>query len=441
MRISFSILLLTLTLGTPVANASPLKALVGGRLIDGYGGAPLDNSVVLIDGDRIKAVGKVGELQIPEGTEVISTAGMSVLPGLWDMHVHLMIVGHGDYSYWDKTYPPLYRSTIMPAAAKQLLMAGVTSARDLGAPLDDILAIRDGIRKGAIPGPTLYVSGPFLQHEPYPGTELFRWGIKGVDDARAKVKKLADAGVDVIKLIDQDQMTMDEVRAVVDEAHKRKLPVVAHSHRVEEIRRGLQAGVDCFEHTGLGTAPEYPADIYEMMKGRANTLFWTPTISPLLLFEETRDGFPERLDDPRWQAGLPPDLVKDIRQSLAHPDRLDYFRLVPSRHPTLKRKFEQLRQSGAILLVGTDSGVPLNFHSDSTWREIDDWVNVFGVPAMDAIRAATFWPAVALKVETEVGTVTPGKKADIIAVRGDVLRHVDLLQNLDVIVKGGVRYK
>ncbi|HSS77255.1 MAG TPA: amidohydrolase family protein [Thermoanaerobaculia bacterium] len=434
-------LLLTLTLGTPVANASPLKALVGGRLIDGYGGAPLDNSVVLIDGDRIKAVGKVGELQIPEGTEVISTAGMSVLPGLWDMHVHLMIVGHGDYSYWDKTYPPLYRSTIMPAAAKQLLMAGVTSARDLGAPLDDILAIRDGIRKGAIPGPTLYVSGPFLQHEPYPGTELFRWGIKGVDDARAKVKKLADAGVDVIKLIDQDQMTMDEVRAVVDEAHKRKLPVVAHSHRVEEIRRGLQAGVDCFEHTGLGTAPEYPADIYEMMKGRANTLFWTPTISPLLLFEETRDGFPERLDDPRWQAGLPPDLVKDIRQSLAHPDRLDYFRLVPSRHPTLKRKFEQLRQSGAILLVGTDSGVPLNFHSDSTWREIDDWVNVFGVPAMDAIRAATFWPAVALKVETEVGTVTPGKKADIIAVRGDVLRHVDLLQNLDVIVKGGVRYK
>ena len=441
MRIPFSILLLALTLGTPVAHASPLKALVGGRLIDGYGGAPLDNSVVLVDGDRIKAVGKVGELQIPEGTEVISTAGMSVLPGLWDMHVHLMIVGHGDYSYWDKTYPPLYRSTIMPAAAKQLLMAGVTSARDLGAPLDDILAIRDGIRKGAIPGPTLYVSGPFLQHEPYPGTELFRWGIKGADDARAKVKKLADAGVDVIKLIDQDQMTLEEVRAVVDEAHKRKLPVVAHSHRVEEIRRGLQAGVDCFEHTGLGTAPEYPADIYEMMKGRANTLFWTPTISPLLLFEETRDGFPERLDDPRWQAGLPPELVKDIRQSLAHPDRLDYFRLVPARHPTLKRKFEQLRQSGAILLVGTDSGVPLNFHSDSTWREIDDWVNVFGVPAMDAIRAATFWPAVALKVETEVGTVTPGKKADIIAVRGDVLRHVDLLQNLDVIVKGGVRYK
>jgi imidazolonepropionase-like amidohydrolase len=435
------VLFVLFVLGPTPATAAPLKALVGGRLIDGHGGTPLENSVVLIEGDRIKAVGRVGEVPIPKGAEVISTEGMSVLPGLWDMHVHLMIVGHGDYEHWDKTYPPLFRSTIMPAAAKQLLMAGVTSARDLGAPLEDILAIRDGIKKGEIPGPTLYVSGPFLQHEPYPGTERFRWGIQGPDDARAKVDRLADAKVDVIKLIDQDQMTMDEVHALVDEAHKRGLPVVAHSHRVEEIRRGLAAGVDCFEHTGLGTAPEYPPDVFDGMKGRANTLFWTPTIGPLLLYQETRDEFPERLDDPRWQAGLPPGVVKDIRDSLAHPDRLDYFRYVPGRRPTLKRKFEQLRQSGVVLLIGTDSGVPLNFHSDSTWREIDTWVNVFGVPAMDAIRAATFWPAVAMKVEKEVGTISPGKRADVIAVRGDVLRHVDLLQDVDVVIKGGVRYK
>src|SRR6185295_11541143 len=292
-NVSILVVALAVLASAPGA-AAPIKALVGGRLIDGYGGPPLDNSVVVVEGDRIKAVGRVGEVAIPDGAEVISTEGMSVLPGLWDMHVHLMIVGHGDYVHWDKTYPPLYRSTIMPAAAKQLLMAGVTSARDLGAPLDDILFIRESIKKGEIPGPTLYVSGPFLQHEPYPGTELFRWGIKGEADARAKVKRLADAGVDVIKLIDQDQMTMGEVRAVVDEAHKRGLPVVAHSHRAEEIRRGIQAGVDCFEHTGLGTAPEYPPDVFDMMRGRANTLFWTPTIGPLLLYQETRDDFPER---------------------------------------------------------------------------------------------------------------------------------------------------
>jgi imidazolonepropionase-like amidohydrolase len=231
------------------------------------------------------------------------------------------------------------------------------------------------------------------------------------------------------------------VRAVVDEAHKRKLPVVAHSHRAEEIRRGIAAGVDCFEHTGLGTAPEYPEDVFALMKGRANTLFWTPTISPLLLYEETRDGFSERIDDPRWQAGLPPEVVADVRQSLAHLDRLAYFQYVPKRRPTLARKFEQLRQSGVILLVGTDSGVPLNFHSDSTWREIDAWVNTFGVDPMEAIRAATYWPAVQLKVDREVGTVSQGKWADIIAVRGDVLRHVDLLQDVDLVLKHGIRYK
>ena len=115
----------------------------------------------------------------------------------------------------------------MPASAKQLLLAGVTSARDLGAPLEASISVRDKINSGKIPGATIYVSGPFIQKAPYPGTELFRWGVSGMDDARAKVKKLADAGVNVVKLIDQDQMTVDEVRAVVDEAHKRGLPVVA----------------------------------------------------------------------------------------------------------------------------------------------------------------------------------------------------------------------
>jgi imidazolonepropionase-like amidohydrolase len=425
----------------PAQPAAEVTALVGGRLIDGYGGRPLDRSVVLIAGDRIQATGRVGELAVPPGAEVISTAGMSVLPGLWDAHVHLMIVGHADYDHWDKTYPRLLRSTIMPAAARQLLLAGVTSARDLGAPLDDILAVREAVRRGDIPGPTLYVTGPFLQHEPYPGTEAYRWGIHGAEDARAKVRKLAAAKVDLIKLIDQDQMQMDEVRAVVAEAHAHGLPVVAHSHRPEEIRRGIAAGVDCFEHTGLGSSPEYPPDVYELMKGRAHTLYWTPTIAPLLLYAYTRDDFPERIDDPRWQAGLPEAVVADVRGSLAQLDRLAYFQLVGKRLPTLARKFQQLRDSGVVMLIGTDSGIPLNFHSDSTWREIDAWVNVFGVPAMDAIRAATYWPAVFMKVDKDVGTVAAGKLADVIAVRGDVLRHVDLLQNVDLVIKHGVRYK
>jgi imidazolonepropionase-like amidohydrolase len=422
-----------------------VKALVGGTLIDGYGSTPLRNSVVIIEGERIKAVGQVGTLAVPSGAEVISTEGMTVLPGLWDMHVHLMINGHSDYAHWDKTYPPMMESVIMPSSARQLLMAGVTSARDLGAPLKASIAVRERIKKGEIPGPTLYVSGPFIQHEPYPGTDYVRWGVKGVDEARAKVRTLAEAGVDVIKLIDQDQMTMDEVQAVVDEAHKRKLPVVAHSHRPEEIRRGLQVGVDCFEHTGLATAPEYPAEIIAMIRERTakmslGPLFWTPTVQGLLNYEYVRDN-PEQLDDPSWQVGLPQSIIDDINNSLKKPGQLGYYQITPLRRPTLARKIAQLNESGVVLLIGTDSGIPMNFHSQTTWRELDAWVNHFGIDPMVAIRAATYWPSVAMKVSDQVGTVTEGKYADIIAVRGDVLRHIALLQDVDIVIKHGRRWK
>jgi imidazolonepropionase-like amidohydrolase len=422
-----------------------LKALVGGTLIDGYGGPPLRNSVILVEGERIKAIGSVGQLAVPPGAEVISTEGMSVLPGLWDMHVHLMINGHSDYTHWDKTYLPRFESVIMPASARQLLRAGVTSARDLGAPLEASINVRDAIRRGSIPGPTLYVSGPFIQKAPYPGTGAFRWGVTGPEDARAKVRKLADAGVDCIKLIDHDQMTMEELRAVVDEAHQRKLPVIAHSHRPEEIRRGLQVGVDGFEHTGLATAPEYPAEIIAALRERTaqmalGPLFWTPTLQGLLNYESVREN-PEQLDDPSWQEGLPPEIVADIKQSIAHPDRLSYNQLTASRRPTIARKFQQLRESGAVLLIGTDSGIPMNFHSQTTWRELDAWVNRLGVPPMEAIRAATYWPAVAARAQQDSGTVSEGKYADIIAVRGDVLRHINLLQDVRMVVKHGRRYK
>jgi len=418
---------------------------VGGTLIDGYGGKPLQNSVIIIEGERIKAIGVVGQLQIPSGAEVISTEGMSVMPGLWDMHVHLYINGHSNYAHWDKKYLKAAKDIIMPASAHQLLMGGVTSARDLGGPLEASLSVRDRINKGELPGPTMYMSGPFIQHAPYPGTESFRWGVNGVADARAKVQQLAKAGVNCIKLIDQDDMTMEEVMAVVDEAHKNKLKVVGHSHRPEEIRRGMKAGVDCFEHTGLAAAPEYPDDIMAMIKERTakmslGPLFWTPTVEGLYNFENVRDN-PEHLDNTTWHLDLPDSIIKDIKQSIAKPGQLSYFQLNPIRKPTLERKVKQLKEAGVVLLIGTDSGIPMKFHSQSTWNELDVWVNKFGFDPMYTIRAATYWPSVAMGVDKDFGTLSEAKYADIIAVKGDVLRHIDLLQDVKIVVKKGKRYK
>ena len=192
---------------------SQKTALVGGTLIDGYGNTPIYDSVILINGETIIDIGTIGNINVPKGYEVVSTEGMSVMPGLWDMHVHLMINGHSDYAYWDKTYPKLFKDVIMPSSAHQLLMAGVTSARDLGGPLEESLQVRDMINSGEIPGPTMYMSGPFIQKKPYPGTELFRWGVNGEKDARNKIKILAKAGVDLIKLIAQDPVSYTHLRA------------------------------------------------------------------------------------------------------------------------------------------------------------------------------------------------------------------------------------
>lgn len=428
----------------PAANAGKL-ALVGGTLVDGTLREPIRDSVVIVDGERIVAVGSVGDLPVPPDAEVISTEGMTVMPGLWDMHVHLMINGHADYDYWDKHYLDKQRDVIMPASAEQLLMAGITSARDLGGPLEDSLAVRDAINAGKIPGPTMYMSGPFIQKKPYPGTEAFRWGVDSPADARAKVRRLAEAGVDVIKLIDQDQMSEAEVAAIVDEAHKHRLPVIAHAHRPEEVRRGLRHGVDGFEHTGFAAAPEFPPDVMEALKERTanmalGPLFWTPTVEGLYNFPYTVRNH-EFIDNDSWHRGLPPEIVADIRKSLEHPERISYFQQTPQRQPTLRRKFDQLRQAGVLMLVGTDSGIPMKFHSQSTWNELDVWVNQFGVPAVDAIRAATYWPAVAMRVDDKYGTVTEGKYADIVAVRGDALRQVALLQDIDMVIKHGKRVK
>ena len=427
------------------SSTAQTKALVGGTLIDGFGGTPIQNSVIIIEDDKIVKVGHQGNTQVPAGAEVISTEGMSVMPGLWDMHVHLMINGHSDYKHWDTTYLKDLADIIMPSSAVQLLKAGVTSARDLGAPLDASLSVRDRINNGELMGPTMYMSGPFIQHKPYPGTEAFRWGVSGERDARAKVKKLADAGVDCIKLIDQDQMTMEEVHAVVDEAHKHNLTVVGHSHRPDEIRRGLAAGVDNFEHTGLSSAPEYPEDVMTLIKERTakmnlGPLFWTPTVEGLYNYEYMRDN-PEKLDNDCWHEGLPQRIIDDIESSIQHPGRLPYFQLTPSRRPTLERKVKQLIDAGVVLLVGTDSGIPMKFHCQSTWNELDVWVNEFDIDPMYAIKSATYWPAKMMGVDDDYGTISEGKYADIIAVDGDVLRYISLLQNVDMVIKHGKRVK
>ena len=416
-------------------------AVVGGRIIDGYGGPVMENGVVLVAGERIVAVGRQGEVTVPNGVTVIDANGHTVLPGLIDMHVHLHLLGHGDYKRWDDLYGTRDAGLVMPIAAKQLLLAGVTSARDMGARLSDILAVKRRIAAGEIAGPRLFVSGPFIQHAPYEEYEKdLRWGVSGPDDAREKVQRLIDAGVDFIKLIDQDQMTREEVRAVVETAHRNGKPVVAHAHRMDEIRVGLDAGVDGFEHTGLGTAPGYADDVLQRLRERNSALYWTPTISPLFTLFESGTVFPERLDDRSWREGMPAEMATEIRRSLSAISQLPYYALFPSRIPILPRKFQQLRETGVRMMIGTDAGIPSMFHGDATWREMAKWREL-GVPPMEIIQSATLWPARFLRAEDRIGVLAPGRYADLILVGGDPLTDMTVMRDVRAVVQGGKRIR
>jgi imidazolonepropionase-like amidohydrolase len=254
------------------------------------------------------------------------------------------------------------------------------------------------------------------------------------------VQRIIDMGVDVVKLIDQDQMTDAEVAAVVETAHRNRKLVVAHAHRMDEIRVGLKHGVDDFEHTGLGTAPGYAEDVLQKLRERNSALFWTPTISPLFTMYESGTTFPERLDDPAWRVGMPPEMATEIRTSLEHIPQLPYYALFPSRLPLLPQKFRQLRETGVRLLIGTDAGIPSMFHNDATWREMVKFVEL-GVSPMETIQAATLWPARALRAEDQIGVLAPGRYADIILVRGNPLTDMTVMRDVRAVIKGGTRIR
>ncbi len=425
------------------AQAAAL-VLSGGTVIDGYGNPPIANGIVLIENDRIVAVGGRDQVLVPDGAQVISTEGMTVLPGLWDLQVHLMRLGHGDAARWNETYAPLAERVVMPIAARQLLQAGVTSARDVAAPLQAAIRVRERIREHLLEGPTLYVSGPRLQKLVPAGTEAWQWAVSGAADAKAKVQALAEAGVNYLLLAEVDMWTAEELTAAIGEARLRGLPVHAMAERPGDVERGVLLQLDGFLGTGMGAGP-FPDNVVlalhqRLMQPAARALAWTPAISALLNYEALRVNA-EPLDDPRTTEQLPPLVAADILGSLSNLDRVTAFEMPATRALSLCTKLRQLEDAKLTLLLGSDAGEPGHLHSRATWQEIEFWVRQCGVPVLRAIQAATHDAATAMGVGHETGTLAPGKLADIIAVRGDVLRNPGLLQSVDVVIQRGRRVR
>jgi imidazolonepropionase-like amidohydrolase len=413
-------------------------AIVGGFLIDGFGGTPVADSVVLVKGERIAAVGQEGRLAVPPGARVIDANGYTVMPGLIDTHVHLDILGHGDYPTWHDMVRANY-AEVMERSAAQLLAHGVTTARDAGGELRASVQTRDRIGRGEIPGPRMLVSGGWIQNWPDEQAKRhyrrFNLNVQTPDEAKQAAAALFDGGADVIKAY--TGLTLDQMRAITHEAHRRGKRVGAHVYTDDEIRVAIEGGVDLLDHAGSGHQnPLYSEETLRLVA--RSQIPVAQSIAHRVTLYPAHVSWPERVDNPQLQRELGR-FAEPITESLAGGlAPLSYFSQIQMQMRVAPAAARQLADAGCRIIMGTDSGTPGYFHSEAVWREAEALVRMAGLSPMEVLISTTRLAAQALGVNT--GAVHPGRLADLILVRGNPLDNVIYLQNVERVIKGGVPF-
>src|SRR5262245_56134965 len=455
--ISFLIPLTALTAGGPAASgdrgqartepAGRKLALVGGMLLTGYEVPPIHHAAIVVEGSRIVAAGPASEVKIPSDATIVDTSGRVMLPGLIETHGHLIVLGHGSYDTW---FPWINAhggdamlTRVMEISARQLLMAGVTTTIDLGAPLKASLSIRDRINKGEVVGTRTFVSGPWIARltgAAVNGAMQVGFGglsISSSEEAAREVDRLATAGVDHIKA--HAGLTLDDYKAIVEAAHKRQLRVYAHVYAEDDVRHALDAGVDVLQHVGsAGTAPPYSKELITDIVNAGRPVVVTAA-HRAWVYRDTAE-FPERLQDPGLKRAFGPDIYAEVEDSLKSWWTLGYFQRTDREMLFRERGVKQFIEAGAVMGMGTDSGTPMNFHSEALWREIKVHVDM-GMTPMRAIAAATRVNAQIIGKGRELGTIEPGKIADVIVVTGNPLFDITALAHVETVVKDGVVFK
>jgi imidazolonepropionase-like amidohydrolase len=410
----------------PAASAPEHRVIVRARvLIDGTSAQPRQDQEILIRGDRIVAVYNVGTRPAPAGTQIIDLGAATVLPGLIDSHTHIFLQGEvpaaGGYDIQLLKFPAAYRVARAVVAARRALEQGFTTIRDVeteGAGYGDV-GIKQAVNEGYIPGPRMFVATRSISTtggyplEGYAPEIVVPKGAQLIDgpvEARKAAREQLDHGADWIKvymthrswvdeqgaLVSQPTLTVEELRAVVDEAHGWRKKVACHAYNGVGLQRALDGGCDSIEH-GLELTD---AQITQMIK---QGTWYVPTLA------------------------------------------VYYYDLAPPDTPSGKRdrkrvavhgvSFRKALAAGVKIAFGTDvGGFPW---SDPIAQEFARMVE-FGMTPMQAIQSATSKGADLLGERGELGVVAPGAYADLVAVRGDPLRDVNELKRVGFVMKGGV---
>ncbi|MBL8268489.1 metal-dependent hydrolase family protein [Steroidobacter sp.] len=414
---------LAATFGMFSVAAAETLYITADRMIDVLAGKTIEQPAVIVEGDRIANVGSRSQLPAPAGARQLSLNGMTLLPGLIDMHVHLTFRHdmHG-YRRLGISIPKLAIDSV--AHAEATLLAGFTAARDVHAVGYTDVALRDAINEGRVKGPRLWVSGPSLgatggHSDSNLLAPQFAYHEDGaVDGPWALVQKVREVhkyGADLIKIsatggvitknthFDSQELAPEEISAIVGEAHRLGMKVAAHAHGASGIKNAILAGVDTIEHASF-----IDEEGIKLAKQRGTYLTMDIYNTEYTLAVGEAAGY------------LPESLEKE--------------RIVGRMQ---RESFTRAVKGGARMLFGTDAAL---FPHGQNALQFSRMVQ-FGMTPMQAIQSATADAGRALGAEHDVGAIAIGRFADLIAVPGDPLAEISILEKVPVVIKGGVVVK
>jgi imidazolonepropionase-like amidohydrolase len=388
----------------PGPDKAPAALVVtGARLVDGRGGQPLDDAVVVMTGDRFTAVGPKGKVEIPKGAKVIDARGKTVVPGLIDAHIHFSYFARSeDFATANAAYAA-YRSADL---LRRCLMAGITTVRDVAAYENAGIMARKAFHDGILVGSRPIVCGQGITSTGGHGTEGGAHGtvmeVDGPDGFRQGVRAQLKAGADIIKIL--CPFSREEIIAAVQEAHAHEKFITVHPSQFKAqydfLRWTIEAGADCFEH-----AYAVPDDVIPQIA--AKKISCVPTLSILIILGEQ---YKKRGPEWDWK-------VKK------------YFEC--------DEIFKKLRKAGVRMAVGTDAiNENMVEYPDLYFKETDRFV-ALGCTPMETIVAATRIGAELSDAAGILGTIEPGKLADLVVLEKDPLADIKNLRTARIIVQGG----
>lgn len=425
-KCTLSLLIVLLSVTSTQAQEATITAIKAGKLIDVETGKILTNQIILVRHDSIIQVG--ANISIPKGASIIDLSKYTVLPGLIDCHTHITGQPSGDY------YADIFRKSPVDVAvtahlfAKKTLDAGFTTVRDLGSVGLVDVALRNAINNGDIAGPTILAAttyigstgshgdlngySPFLQLNNGKGLT----GVaNGVDAVREQVRFNIKYGADVIKFgasagvlseeesVGGPQYSQEEMNAIVSETKMWGKKAAAHAHGAEAIKMAVKAGVASIEHGSL-----VDAEGIQLMKEHGTYLVSDVYDDEYILAEYAKLGFPEKIINKERLVG-----------------RLQ------------RENFQKAVEAGVKIAYGTDAGVYPHGWNGKQFK----WMTRYGMTPMTAIQSATVNAADLLGISKNSGSITAGKKADIIAVLINPLDDVTSLENVQFVMKAGTVYK